>query len=175
VSDTARRGRAIVLIALFGALWFGVATEAAYGLMEHRRWDWAGMTIRGLLWGFTMGLVQAAVLTWAQRPGERRARRELEQWRTTGTLPASADPEQLLRYLEEQRPTVRVAPWFLLVATSGLAVLVAVAASTVNDDAPTVWALAVAVAVLGLVGFRWMRGRLARVDSRMSELRELSR
>jgi Flp pilus assembly protein TadB len=132
------------------------------------------MVARGVPWAVAVVGVQW-VLRALWRPGERRARTELAELRRTGRLPSRADPVELQSYLQEERGRMRTGGWVLLVAAAALALLVAVAAATVNDNSPAVWAVAAFSAVLGVAGFRWQRGELARTDALLRELSRVSR
>ena len=174
MNDRARGWWVSLLATLTGALWFGAGTEAAFGFMKHRRWDWVEMVARGVPWAVAMVGVQWVVRALV-RPGERRARAELAQLRRTGKLPSNADPAELHAFLQEERGRMRTGGWVLLLASAALAALVAVAAATVNDNSPAVWAVAVLSALLGVAEFRWQRRELARTDGLLRELSGVSR
>jgi hypothetical protein len=70
---------------------------------------------------------------------------------------------------------MRTGGWVLLLASAALAALVAVAAATVNDNSPAVWAVAVLSALLGVAEFRWQRWELARTDGLLREQSGVSR
>ena len=174
-----RRRSVLVAVALAVGLIVGASHEAVAGLIGRDRWNWAEFALY-----FGMWALLTPFLAWWQR--WLRARPSLREhpdvrnrrWREenvtpvlhSGVLPVGIDRNAWRRPVRDENQEQEVRLWTWLGLNLVVAALTGVAAVVANDNAWTVWAVAVVVAAQGAVGARLMEPRLRTARRLLAEL-----
>ncbi len=173
-----RRGQWCGLLLVLGAIAgivVGGFQQAVRGLVGGEPWNWAEMAVYVVGWA----VLGPPVMWLAWRAADRSLRQQspatpvgparrrfVAPAMQSGALPADADPELWRRVLTAEVRQWNGLRWLAAVYGAVLAVLIGLAAVIANDNASGVWALALIVAAVGLVAFRWA-GRRLRVARRL--------
>ena len=169
-----RRGIDFVLASAVGVL-SGAGVEASGGAFFGEPWHWGEMALRVVLfavlvppsWWLARRAVDRGWLS--QHPAARDRDRRLQLLAPvlrSGALPPDIDPDAWRRGLRDTARELNALRWCWLVSSAVIAALTAVAAVVANDDAWSVWAVAVLVAVNGSAGFV-LAGRRRRTALRL--------
>jgi hypothetical protein len=168
-----RRWRTVVAAALAVGLLYGASREAFSGVIGNDRWNWAEMAVYCMAWALVMPLIWGSTRwmvdrAWfPQNPARKDQERAAEILRPvlrSGVLPDDIDRGAWRRAMRDAKQQLEAGFWFWLGVNLIIAALTAAAAIVANDNAWTVWAVAVVVAAQGAVGARllWPKLRTAR-------------
>jgi hypothetical protein len=154
-------------------LFVGAVQQSLHGLLSRESWNWAEMALYAVGWG----LLAPPAWWLGRRAGESgwvpqhpsaaaRARRSklVAPAVRAGALPADADPEVWRPALLGAMHEMRGQRWLAVALAVVGGGLTGAAAAVANDNAWSVWAVAVVVTAEGLLGCRlWtVRLRVAR-------------
>jgi hypothetical protein len=178
----ARRWDALLLLGLAVGLYCGAVNQAVHGLIGRERWNWADMALYGgacavlypALWSLSYRAARSAVdRGWIPESPARRVRDQQSRLAqpaiATGALPPGADPAVWRRALRSELQELNAQRWMASAALAVVAGVIGAAAVVANDNAWTVWALAILVLAGGLsASHLW--GRRRRVERLLAEL-----
>ena len=161
-------------VVLAGSCYLAARQEAAVGLLRRAEWNWAEMAVYGGVCALGMAAVAGMQrVGWLPARGDRDCRAMLQTALETAQLPSGARPDAWHRLVRQEADEARQGRRLAAGLMGLVAVLVAVAAVVANDNAWTLWALAVALGAFVVVPVRALRRReeraralLARLDSR---------
>ncbi|MCW2703239.1 MAG: hypothetical protein JWQ37_1234 [Blastococcus sp.] len=167
-----RRGQCWGLLLVLGVtagIFVGGFQQAVLGLVSGEPWNWAEMAVYVVGWAVLGPPAMWLVWKAADRSVRQQApatlvgparRRFVAPAMRSGSLPADAEPELWRRVLTAEVRQWNGLRWLAAVYAAVVAVLIGVAAVIANDNAWGVWVLALIVAAVGLVAFRWSERRL---------------
>lgn len=166
-----------LVLGVVAGIFLGGFQQAVRGLVSEEPWNWAETAVYVVVWA-VLG-PPAMWLAWRttdrsfrhQRlatPVGSARRRFVAPAMRSGALPADAEPELWGRVLTAEVRQWNGLRWLAAVYAAVVAVLIGLAAVTANDNAWGVWLLALIVAGVGLVAFRWS-GRRLRIARRIQE------
>jgi drug/metabolite transporter (DMT)-like permease len=147
----------------------GSSQQAVRGLVAQERWNWAETAAYVVVWAVLGPPAIWAAWTAADRSVRQQSgatpvgpsrRRFVAPAMRSGSLPADAEPELWRRVLTAEVRQWNGSQWLAAVYAAVVAVLIGLAAAIANDNNWGVWALALIVAAVGLVAFRWSRRQL---------------
>jgi hypothetical protein len=169
----------LLVLGVIAGIFVGGFQQAVRGLVGGEPWNWAETAVYVVGWA-VLG-PPAMWLAWRttdrslrhQNPatpvGPAR-RRFVAPAMRSGSLPADAEPELWRRVLTAEIRQWNGLRWLAAVYAAVVAVLVGLTAVIANDNAWGVWALALIVAAVGLVAFRWSGRRLRTARRLQAEL-----
>ena len=161
----------MTVVALAGSCYAAAGREAAVGLLRRTEWNWAEVAVYAGVWvlgiGAFAGMLRAGWLpSWGDRDGRAMLQTALE----TGELPPGARPAAWRRLLMQELDEARHGRWVAGFFMAGVAVLVVAAAVVVNDNAWTLWVLAVGLGAFVVVPVRSLSGRAERAEALLARL-----
>jgi hypothetical protein len=160
-------GWVTVLTALALGVGVGGFNEALRGLLG-LRWNWVVFAVYVLGWSVAMPalwwLIWRAVDRGDLRSPAKRDRdlrsEAVSQAITAGALPPDANLDLWQQALANEVREMNSFRWFAAGLAVAIAGLIGVAAAVANDNAWTVWAVAVFIAGAGLAAFLWWAGQI---------------
>jgi hypothetical protein len=129
------------------------------------------MFLSGGVWSIAMaGVAGAQRAGWFPSWGDPEGRKMLREALSTGELPPGARPDAWRRLVRQDLDDARQGRWFAGLFMALVAVLVAVAAVLENDNAWTLWVLAVGLAAFIAVPVRSLSRRAERAQKLLARL-----
>ena len=170
--DGAQSSSSVGLVGvLVGATYVGAGNQAIRSLIGRDPWNWLELLLHGGAWALGMGIVAVMLRAgWIPSWGDAEGRAMLRDALRTGELPPGARPEAWRRLLKQEVDETRQLRCLGVSLLALNAVLVAVAAAVVNDNAWTLWALAVALGALLVIPVRRLGVRAERAEALLARL-----